>query len=362
MKVYDTKIHPPVSNEIRQVLYLCRNQKTAMMPVNRNAYKRYLIYDKCFQKPNRSYTIRELMREVRPPVSRAMLYNDLAFMKSEEGFSAPVVSKLVGGVAHYTYSDPGFSIVKQPIRESEKETLLETLALLSRSGGLPGFEWVTETLLRFEETLNAPVDARPVMIFQSNPYLSNIGMLGDLYRYILNRKVLKVRYKPFAEKEKRFLFHPWLLKQYNQRWFYIGWYDAGMMIYTLAVDRIVSVRETSLPYISSDYIQLEEFFEDVVGITVPEDVECQEVVLEVSPKQLPYILTKPIHASQVSRKKPGPDGWHTITLNLIPNYELESLLLSYSPGVRVVTPVWLRKNMRQKLLQALEHHSDRDLK
>jgi predicted DNA-binding transcriptional regulator YafY len=326
------------------------------MPVNRNAYRRYLTYDKCFQKTNRSYTVKELMRESQPPVSRAMLYNDLAFMKSDEGFGAPIVSRLINGVAHYTYADPGFSIVKQPIRDSEKETLLETLALLSRSGGLPGFEWVGETLLRFEESLATPVQTGPVMIFQSNPYLTNIGLLGDLYRHILHKKVLNIRYKPFAEKQRKILFHPYVLKQYNQRWYYFGWYEPGQQIYNLAVDRIVSLKETDRPFIENRNIDFDDFFDDVVGVTVSEDREKQEVTLEVHPVQLPYLLTKPIHHSQVNRKKPGRDGWYTVTLKLIPNYELESILLSFAPNVRVVKPGWLRESIRRKLSQALDNH------
>lgn len=328
------------------------------MPVNRNAYKRYLVYDKCFQKRNRTYTVRDLMLEVEPRVSRAMLYNDLAYMKSDEGFRAPIVSELVNGVAHYTYSDPGFSIVRQPIRDSEKEVILETLALLGRSGGLPGFEWVQETLLRFEESLNMTVNTAPVMVFQNNPYLKNMELLGDLYRFASQKKVLKIRYKPFTMKEIRLVFHPWLLKQYNQRWYYFGWNETEGMLYNLAVDRIVSVKEWDAPFRENTGIDFEEYFEDVVGVTVQESRQCEEIVVEVHPDLLPYLTTKPIHPSQVKRKKVTAGGWHTLALKVIPNYELESLLLSFTPRVRVVSPEWLRDSLFQKLQTGLELHGD----
>lgn len=326
------------------------------MPVNRNAYKRYLVYDKCFQKQNRTYTVRDLMHEVEPRVSRAMLYNDLAYMRSDEGFGAPIVSSLVNGVAYYTYSDPGFSIVRQPIRESEREVILETLALLGRSGGLPGFEWVQETLLRFEESLNISVQSTPVMMFQQNPYLNNIGLLGDLYRYVSQKKVLKIRYKPFVMKESRFVFHPYLLKQYNSRWYYFGWNETAAMIHNLAVDRIVSVKECDMAFRENRDIDFGEYFDDVVGVTVPEDRSREEIWLEVHPDLLPYIVTKPIHHSQTLKKRPGLNGWKSLTLKVIPNYELESLLLSFMPRIRVVSPEWLRMSMVQKLQEGLGLH------
>jgi predicted DNA-binding transcriptional regulator YafY len=58
----------------------------------------------------------------------------------------------------------------------------------------------------------------------------------------------------------------------------------------------------------------------------------------------------------VKRKKVGPSGWHTLTLKVIPNYELESLLLSFVPRIRVVSPEWLRMSVMQKLKDGLGLH------
>ena len=331
------------------------------MPVNRSAYRRYLAYDKCFQKKNRSYTIRELIKETNPPVSRAMLYNDLAFMKSEEGFKAPIISRMSGGVARYTYDDPSFSILKQPIRESERETLLETMTLLSRSGGLPGFEWVGETLLRMEETLNVTINTRPVMVFQHNPWLAGLDKLDELYRSITHKKVLKVRYKPFFEKEMTLLFHPYVLKQYNQRWYCLGLNAALQKIFNLAVDRIVSIKEQREPYLENTKTDFEAYFKDVVGVTVHEDREKEEIVLEVNRQLLPYLLTKPIHPSQLHKRRMNKDGCAILTLEVIPNFELQSILLSFSPNVRVVKPAWLRDKIIAKLKESIERYeSEKD--
>jgi predicted DNA-binding transcriptional regulator YafY len=323
------------------------------MPVNRNAYSRYLAYDKCFQKKNRSYTIRELMKEINPPVSRAMLYNDLAYMKSEEGFKAPIISRMAGGVARYTYLDPDFSIVKQPIRDSERESLLETMILLSRSSGLPGFEWVGETLLRIEQTLNAPVKSRPFIIFQHNPFLEGLNKLDELFRGIAQKRVLKIRYKPFFEKEMSVIFHPYVLKQYNQRWYCFGLNGPLQKIYNLAVDRIIGIKELKLAFIENTSLDFEAYFNDVVGVTVHKEAKSEEIILEVNRELLPYVLTKPIHPSQIRIRKQKKLGWGTVSLQVIPNFELESILLSFTPNIRVVKPLWLRDKILGKLKEGV---------
>lgn len=324
------------------------------MPVNRNAYQRYLIYDRCLQKSNRTYTVRELMREVHPPVSRAMFYNDISFMRSEEGFRAPIDSRLISGEAHYTYSEPGFSILKQPISAGEREMLAETITLLGRSGGLPGFEWLREMVIRLQDTLVPAVDTTPVIQFETNPYLTGMELLNDLYRAISGKKALKVRYKPFFEKEKVFIFHPYLLKQYNQRWYCIGRNEQEEMIHHLALDRMVQVRECDAPFRENSTIDFSEYFDDVVGITLPAGVPLQEVVLEVDPLMYPYIRTKPIHPSQTRIRRGSHGRWTVIRLRLIPNYEMESLLLSFMPRVRVLQPEWLAESIAGKLRKGLE--------
>jgi predicted DNA-binding transcriptional regulator YafY len=62
--------------------------------------------------------------------------------------------------------------------------------------------------------------------------------------------------------------------------------------------------------------------------------------LHFSQQQAPYVVTKPIHPSQVN--KPITENGVTITINVIPNYELKSLLLSFGKEVEIISPTWLK--------------------
>src|SRR5690606_41034294 len=94
------------------------------------------------------------------------------------------------------------------------------------------------------------------------------------------------------------------LKQYNNRWFVFGLNaDNQVANWNLALDRIESLFEAALKYKPSE-TDWEEYFFDLVGVTRPEGVELQEIVLKFSSEVAPSVVTKPIHPSQKHKNDP----------------------------------------------------------
>ena len=115
----------------------------------------------------------------------------------------------------------------------------------------------------------------------------------------------------------------------------------------LALDRITTVGEIPKKYIPNETIDFNEYFEDIVGVTLSNDGKIQNIVLQVNNELFPYIKTKPIHGSQKLKER-GPK--HTlISLDLIPNYELESIILSYGEGMQVLKPLSLRDKIKTRI-------------
>ena len=74
--------------------------------------------------------------------------------------------------------------------------------------------------------------------------------------------------------------------------------------------------------------------------------KSQNIVLQVNNELFPYIKKKPIHGYQKLKER-GPK--HTlISLDLIPNYELESIILSYGEGMQVLKPLSLRDKIKTR--------------
>lgn len=90
------------------------------MSLNKKALARYMVYDRCFRDEGRKYTIGELMEECNRAlkrlyhssgVSRRQVYYDIEFMKSEDGFCAPIHSeKNDQGKKFYFYKDKSYSV------------------------------------------------------------------------------------------------------------------------------------------------------------------------------------------------------------------------------------------------------------
>jgi predicted DNA-binding transcriptional regulator YafY len=144
-------------------------------------------------------------------------------------------------------------------------------------------------------------------------------------------------------------FHPYYLKQYNNRWFVYGYYsEAKKSDWNIALDRIVSIKESKTKYQINEDIEWEEYFEDIYGVTKPEKVESTQVVLEFFGKTGHYIVSKPIHGSQNAKWK--DKNTLVVKLDLIINTELERLIMSYTGFVKVISP----SSLQEKILSNIE--------
>jgi predicted DNA-binding transcriptional regulator YafY len=86
----------------------------------------------------------------------------------------------------------------------------------------------------------------------------------------------------------------------------------------------------------------------------------QDVKLHFSPKRLPYVVTKPLHESQKLLSQDQDGG--TIQIKVVPNLELEQLLLSFGEDITVLYPISLRNRINSRLGSACENYSQVDTK
>src|SRR5690606_17761466 len=123
-----------------------------------------------------------------------------------------------------------------------------------------------------------------------------------LFNAIVNKRSLTVEYQDFKSPlPYTIAFHPYYLKQYNNRWFVFGYNEFTKNEYwNMALDRIKTIEEAKAKYIETE-VDWEEYFYDLIGVTKKVDDELQTVKLWFSPSQAPYVVTKPIHPTQKSK-------------------------------------------------------------
>ena len=71
--------------------------------------------------------------------------------------------------------------------------------------------------------------------------------------------------------------------------------------------------------------------------------------------EAPYILSKPIHKSQ-SVVEEHEDGSVIVSIKVIPNYELEQLLLSFGERIKILSPDSLRNNILARIKKNIENY------
>jgi predicted DNA-binding transcriptional regulator YafY len=336
------------------------------MATNKNALIRYKVLDNCFRNPGRRYFIDDLIAEcesvlleIDPEsngISRRQVFEDIAFMESKEGWSIELDKLRDGRKVYYRYADLSFSINNMPLNEVEINQLKAAVDILSQFKGMPQFEWVNELVPKLQQGIVTDEASATIMEFDSNQYLKGIEHLGPLHNAIFYKKVLTISYQPF-ENDVPFdvLIHPYFLKQYNNRWFLFGYNpEKEKYDWNLAIDRIISIKETNGKYQKNNKIDWQEYFEDIIGVTRPNNAQPEKVILHFYGRTANYMETKPLHGSQ--KQKWIDDNKLEITLYLIVNYELERLILSYADSVRIIQPLSLTETVINRIKCALGNY------
>ncbi|WP_055445544.1 helix-turn-helix transcriptional regulator [Lacinutrix himadriensis] len=341
------------------------------MSTNKNAIIRYQALDKCFRNTGKRYYIEDLLEACNNAlyefdynsegIKKRQLYDDLRFMKSSQGWSIPLEKKKEGRRVYYRYEDSSFSIKNQPLNENEAEQLKSAMLVLGRFKGLPQFEWVNELIPKLDQTFNLSNQNQEIISFDTNEFLIGAEFISPLFKAIQNQQSLIVTYQSFnSEIEQEITFHPYHLKQYNNRWFIFGKNEGYDNLTNLALDRIKCIEHASLKFDASQIIDFEEYFEDIIGVTKPKDTDVTRIVLRINKELWPYINSKPIHESQssggIENHKTLENGFIDITISVVLNYELETKILEHGEKVRVIKPEVLIERIRDRVIKMAKNY------
>lgn len=285
------------------------------------------------------------------PIQRQQLYN---YIQDFEAAGAEINKTKNGRKVTYRYKVSTFSILRKynTYIETQKR---EDIRRLLTGIRIPNF--FPELLPNSDDKNEKHLDR---IILDDNTDLVGEEYRTVLYEHILKKEVIEVSYKSFVRKRERIRLHPRVLKQWNKRWYVIG-YDGNDFFKKLALDRIKSIKvnkkiEFVSPVEPDDW---NDYFLDVIGVTNPTGPNKIKVVLWVYGNTKHYIETKPLHNSQKPMKKvTGVENCYETRIIVIPNYELEATLLWFGESVEVVSPPEFRKKMKKRLESALKRYKD----
>jgi len=336
------------------------------MAQNKNALIRYKTIDQCLQNNYRQWTLEDLIiacsdalyeyENKHTNVSKRTIQLDIQLMRSDKlGYNAPIE---VYDKKYYRYGNLGYSITNIPLTENDMGILSETVEMLKQFKDFSLFSELGGIIQRLEDKVYSEKTNQPAIIhLDKNENLKGLKFLDQLYQAILKKICLKINYQSFkARTPTEFIFHPFILKEFNNRWFLIGKRQSQNQILTLALDRIISLTLDLKTRYQNDDFNGDEYYKNTIGVTVLNDECVEEIVLKIDQRNAPYVLTKPFHPSQkiVERSK---DGEVTISLTVHQNFEFERLVLGFGVGIEVVEPRRLRNRIKRNLKQNLARYT-----
>lgn len=340
------------------------------MPVNKDALKRYRVIDRILSDPNHYYTTEDIFDRVNrncdSGVSLRMIQKDIKALEEEFGKEMVRHSPYRGVVR---YADQSTPVFYRDLTADEEAVLREVLKTLGQFEGLDSFTWLD--LLKKRLEMSQPSDSRPLISFSVNRVLQiPATLLGRLFTAISRKKVIRIKYTVFGRSPKEVVLYPYQLRQYNDRWYLLGTpleqdgmkYDPEF-IGNFALDRIGEYFDylDDVPYVDTK-VDLTARFDEVVGVTLLEDEEVEDIYFAVRPASQNYVRTKWIHESQMEffdddlklfrEKYPSLSDCAFFSIECRPNYELYSRLASFGANLIVVEPQRIRERMRQMMQDA----------
>lgn len=353
------------------------------MPANKNAMTRYKILDDLLSNRYRNYSLDDLteevserLREISPDidrVSRRTIEKDLQYLEYESPFMVDLERYSSAGYDRecdktvtkrcVRYRDPSYSIFKKELSDDEKYLLKEALSVLGQFDGLPHLEG----LERLRQGLQVPDDRPKIISFTNNP-LASTKTLGELFTAISRKVVITLSYHTFADPRDihQVRLSPYLLREYNRRWFVFGAAPDGTML-CFALDRVDRVELQTAEQYREQEGDMSDYFSEVIGVTVDRDSPLWEILFWVSDYSMSYVMHKPIHSSQQQVKGlevlqlrsayPALEGGRFFRITCRANYELYRELTSFGEHLIVLSPEEVRQEIERRIEQMAHLYS-----
>lgn len=336
------------------------------MPTNFDALIRYHTIDKCLQNHFRKWSIEDLgkacfealdevrYRSEKNTVSQRTIENDIRIMRSDLlGYNAPIKRDK----GYYFYSDKTYSIKNATLSQKDIENISLAAKILGQYKGFSFIENLSGILNKIETRIKVNQEDEPnkIVQFEHIPESKGTEYIHPIIDAIRNNKVVELGYKRFDSHEiKSHIIHPYLLKEFRNRWYLLGLNEKHHKITTYALDRFTHLNvNEEITYHRTDSFLPETYFKNTIGIGYS-GTDPVEVIIKISHDFAPYLLTQPLHESQelISTEK----DWISIKLKVVHNEELQTLLMGYSDLIEIVSPQSLIEAVQTKLKKALKNN------
>jgi len=338
------------------------------MPANKYALLRYRIIDRCLTNPGKPFPTKEELRQACEEalygsdgehISISTVEKDLWAMRNEAdlGYYAPI--EYHRDERGYHYTEEGYSINDVQLNDDDLDAIRFATNTLIQFRDLPIFQQFDQALGKIADRLavspNLDTEGMDKYIqFESTPHASGSEHLAPLLQAIRERHGIRLGYTKFradSDVATHYTLHPYLLKEYRNRWYLLGWDADKQQIRTFGCDRIVTldVQEDVRFHVESTF-KASDYFAHALGITVLGDAEPEDVRFECDTVLAKYLTTQPLHHSQVIVEERNR---HVVSLRVMPTFELLQWLQAHASEITILQPGHIKNTVIQSLEKAI---------
>ena len=349
--------------------------------MDKNQYERYKQIDRILRSVPDGLPLDTLLERLNGSLSfenqikRRQLQYDLDALKDLYG--APIDNKR--GARRIKYEDASYSIITHEMKESLR-SMAEQIDNVQSN---PRLLWLQNLILMLQDTYFTNEMAMEAIDFGDNLEYENSSRVHEFFSYILNKQVLELNYNAGFGKPQKRIIHPYFVRQYNNRWFLFGFCEQAAKekkpasgILNLPLDRIVSVKTVPTIYreVSVQDVKdfKEDYFGDIVGVTRLDMEPSVHLVLRfdfntgdvkkdnAARRDYFYLKTKPFYPYITFSNDEfiRENGYAEATMDIIPNKELEWMLLRYADTAKIICKDDFRDKMLKRIQDIVKKQED----
>lgn len=313
---------------------------------NKYAVTRYrLIDNRMTMKQKPAPSLQEIVdyvcEKLGSTVSVSSIQKDIYAMRFDEGlgFFAPLEYDIYK--KGYVYTDPNYSISNIPVSEEDLQGLEIAIGILEQFKELPAIKLFEDAINKIATSVKQSRESKnesKILLLDRPKRYSGIEYLSEIVDAIRNKKEMRILYRPFNKAEgRKHTVHPYFIKEYQGRMYLIAkdiHPTKESKFLTFAFDRMSDVTKMNQTF-REDEMDKENYFNATIGISLTGE-KPEKISLQFEPNQANYIKSQPIHHSQKIVKDTKTQL--IIALELVVNYELIAMLLSFGDKVKVLKP------------------------
>ena len=328
------------------------------MPAIKNALLRYRIIDRSIRNEYNPYPTKEQLRQACEEeiygtseglhICHSTIEKDIFAMRMEH--DAPIsYSKREKG---YYYTNDEFTMDDVPLTEKDISAIKAASTILHQfksTSLFSQYQFAIDKILDRAVTSQQKFNNTENNIqFETLPTISGNEYLESVLEAIKKRNVLQFEYYYYIKDVKTVRrVHPYLLKEYRNRWYLIGKSELKNKVITFGLDRISNLQTLENQFSVDATFNSDYFFQHSIGITVF-DEKPQEIILKTNNILSKYLTSQPLHHSQ-KLSEVHNNGDHLFSYFLLVTYELKMTILGYGSDCEVIAPLSLREQIAEEI-------------